>query len=123
MSIQYTIYEGLDVQSEVRDRRQEIAAVRKQASEYSHKSADIDRHYRDLSNNVSQYTYSRNAMANPIYGYDTNSIYFSQSIPTIIEKRNMDVDAMASQQNIVYTTGLIAMATLLVAALYAGKTE
>jgi hypothetical protein len=57
-----------------------------------------------------------------LYAHNGGTITFSNTaIPPIKKQRQNDVDDMQNQVYIVYTVGIITMATLLVTALYIGR--
>lgn len=93
------------------------------AQTYSQKSTQVDLSYNNLQDHISQYKTQLYIVGqDPNYQQNGDTILFSnKAISSIREKRNQDVVDMNSQQYIIYTTGLIAVATLLVASLYIGK--
>jgi hypothetical protein len=90
---------------------------------YSQTSRQVDQSYNNLKDYISQYDGQLASLGNdPNFNQQGDTWLFSKmSIPSIQEKRNQDVVDMNSQQYIIYTTGLIAAATLLIASLYIGK--
>ena len=93
------------------------------AQTYSQTSTQVDKSYNNLNDHILQYQNQLYILGqNPNYQQNGDTMLFSNmAIPSIQEKRNQDVVDMNSQQYIIYTTGLIAAATLLVASLYIGK--
>jgi hypothetical protein len=101
----------------------QIDSTQQLAQTYSQKSTQVDLSYNNLTDYISQYQGQLYIVGqDPNYQQNGDTILFSnKAISSIREKRNQDVVDMNSQQYIIYTTGLIAVATLLVASLYIGK--
>lgn len=127
MSLFYSsIREGvMDVATATKfsDTSKQLETTQQLAQTYSQTSTQVDQSYDNLQDHISQYqTQLYMVGQNPNYQQRGDTMLFSNmAIPSIREKRNQDVVDMNSQQYIIYTTGLIAAATLLVASLYIGK--
>lgn len=105
------------------DTSKQLDTTQNLAQNYSQTSTQVDKSYNNLNDHISQYQNQLYILGqNPNYQQSGDTMLFSNmAIPSIHEKRNQDVVDMNSQQYIIYTTGLIAAATLLVGSLYIGK--
>jgi hypothetical protein len=119
----FSIYEGIDsltVQQNINDQKNLAQIIQTNNSKISQK-------YIDISNNISAYNSTANILTanNNIYHYtdDQNpTTIIGYNAPKDIKTAiNNDINELKLYQNSIYITGIIACATLLLAAILVSK--
>jgi hypothetical protein len=119
----FSIYEGIDrstVQQNI-DRQNNLLQSIQSNNEKKSKN------YLDISNNIGAYNTTANILStnNEIYHYtdnqDPNTIIGYNSPKDIKSAINNDINELKLYQNSIYITGVIACATLLIAAIFISK--
>jgi hypothetical protein len=119
----FSIYEGIDrstVQQNI-DRQNNLLQSIQSNNEKKSKN------YLDISNNIGAYNTTANILStnNEIYHYtdnqDPNTIFGYNAPKDIKSAINNDINELKLYQNSIYITGVIACATLLIAAIFISK--
>ena len=120
----FSIYEGIvdstTVQRNINDQKNLVQSLQKN-------NLNISNNYIDISNNISAYNSTANILTanNNVYHYsdqqDPNTIIGYNAPKDIKTAINNDINELKLYQNSVYITGVIACATLLLAAILISK--
>jgi hypothetical protein len=120
----FSIYEGIvdstTVQRNINDQKNLVQSLQKN-------NLNISNNYIDISNNISAYNTTANILTanNNVYHYsdqqDPNTIIGYNAPKDIKTAINNDINELKLYQNSVYITGVIACATLLLAAILISK--
>jgi hypothetical protein len=119
----FSIYEGIDsttVQQNINNQKNLVKSIETNNS-------NISKNYIDISNNIGAYNTTAGILTanNNVYHYsdqqDPNTIIGYNAPKDITTAINNDINELKLYQNSIYITGVIACATLLLAAILVSK--
>lgn len=119
----FSLYEGIDsttVQQNINNQKNLVQSIKTNNS-------NISKNYIDISNNIGAYNTTAGILTanNNIYHYsdqqDPNTIIGYNAPKDITTAINNDINELKLYQNSIYITGVIACATLLLAAILVSK--